>query len=73
MTCFFPKSEVSRAILTKNMKSLACIEKNVKPHSLRIGGHTYYTVYGLDAEFRDYLARRKVKNRPKSIIEPPHI
>ena len=58
---FFPKSEVSRAILTKNMKSLACIEKNVEPHSLRIGGHTYYTVYGLDAEFREYLARRKVK------------
>ena len=23
---------------------LACIEKNIKPHSLRIGGHTYYTV-----------------------------
>ena len=42
------------------MKSVACFDKNVKPHSLRIGGHTFYTVYGLDADFRDYLARRKV-------------
>ena len=33
----------------------------MKPHSLRIGGHTYYTVYGLDSDFRDYIARRKVK------------
>ena len=57
---FFPKSEITRAVLTRNMVDIACIEKNIKPHSLRIGGHTYYTVYGLDAGFRDYLARRKV-------------
>ena len=43
------------------MKRIACIQKNVKPHSLLIGGHTYYTVYGMDSDFRDYLARRKVK------------
>ena len=42
------------------MQELACIQKHVKPHSLRIGGHTFYTVYGLDSDFRDYLARRKV-------------
>ena len=42
------------------MRDIAGIEKNVKPHSLRIGGHTYYTVYGLNSDFRDYLARRKV-------------
>ena len=58
---FFPVKEISRHVLTKTMKSVACIKKNVKPHSLRIGGHTYYTVYGLDSGFRDYLARRKVK------------
>ena len=57
---FFSLSEITRVVLTKNMKDLSCIEKNVKPHSLRIGGHTYYTVYGLEPGFRDYLARRKV-------------
>ena len=58
---FFPVKEISRLVLTKTMKSVACINKNVKPHSLRIGGHTYYTVYGLDSNFQDYLVRRKVK------------
>ena len=31
-----------------------------KPHSLRIGGHTFYTVHGMNADLRDYLARRAV-------------
>ena len=44
------------------MGDVAGIEKNVEPHSLQIGGHTYYTVYGLDTDFRVYLARRKVKS-----------
>ena len=57
---FFHSSVISSKVLIKYMKRVACIEKNVKPHSLRIGGHTFYTVYGLDADFRDYLARRKV-------------
>ena len=59
---FFPVKEITRLVLTKTMRSVACIEKNVKPHSLRIGGHTYYTLYGLNSNFRDYLARRKVKS-----------
>ena len=58
---FFPPKEFTRTVLTQNMKEIACLQKFVKPHSLRIGGHTYYTVYGLDCDFRDYLARRKVK------------
>ena len=29
-----------------------------KPHSLRIGGHTFYTVHGMNPDLRDYLARR---------------
>ena len=59
---FFPPSEVTRPILTQNMQKLARMQRHVKPHSLRIGGHTFYTVYGLDSDFRDYLARRKVDN-----------
>ena len=31
-----------------------------KPHSLRIGGHTWYTVHGMDPDLRDYLARRAI-------------
>ena len=31
-----------------------------KPHSLRIGGHTFYTMHGMSADLRDYLARRVV-------------
>ena len=67
---FFPPNEITRPVLTKNMKSIACIQKNVKPHSLRIGGHTYYTVYGLDSDFRDYLARRKVKGATQTYYRP---
>ena len=31
-----------------------------KPHSLRIGGHTWYTIHGMNPDLRDYLARRAV-------------
>ena len=31
-----------------------------KPHSLRIGGHTYYTVHNMNPDLRDYLARRAI-------------
>ena len=31
-----------------------------KPHSLRIGGHTFYTVHGMNPDLRDFLARRAV-------------
>ena len=31
-----------------------------KPHSLRIGGHTFYTSKGMSADLRDFLARRVV-------------
>ena len=41
---FFPPNEITRTVLTQNMKGIACIKKNAKPHSLRIGGQTYYTV-----------------------------
>ena len=31
-----------------------------KPHSLRIGGHTFYTMHGMSADLRDFLARRVI-------------
>ena len=33
---------------------------HVKPHSLRIGGHTFYTMKGMSADLRDFLARRVI-------------
>ena len=68
---FFPSSEITNSVLTKTMVKVACIEKNIKPHSLRIGGHTFYTVYGLDTDFRDYLARRKVNKCTQTYYRAP--
>ena len=32
----------------------------IKTHSLRIGGHTYFTAMGMNPDLTDYLGRRKV-------------
>ena len=32
----------------------------LKSHSLRIGGHTYFTAMGMAPDLTDYLGRRKV-------------
>ena len=32
----------------------------LKSHSLRIGGHTYFTAMGMTPDLTDYLGRRKV-------------
>ena len=32
----------------------------IKTHSLRIGGHTYFTAMGMAPDLTDYLGRRKV-------------
>ena len=71
---FFPTYEITTVVLTKYMRAVACAEKNIKPHSLRIGGHTYYTVYGLEPDFRDYLARRKVNKSTATYYRAsPHL
>ena len=33
----------------------------IKTHSLRIGGHTYFTAMGMNPDLTNYLGRRKVK------------
>ena len=33
----------------------------IKTHSLRIGGHTYFTAMGMNRDLTNYLGRRKVK------------
>ena len=34
----------------------------IKTHSLRIGGHTYFTAMGMNRDLTNYLGRRKVKD-----------
>ena len=34
----------------------------IKTHSLRIGGHTYFTAMGMNPDLTNYLGRRKVKD-----------
>ena len=34
----------------------------IKTHSLRIGGHTYFTAMGMNQDLTNYLGRRKVKD-----------
>ena len=71
---FFPGAEITRAVLTKNMKGFCCLEKNVKPYSLGICVHTYYIVFGLETCFRDYLARRKVNKAVQTYYRAsPHL
>ena len=57
-----------------NSKSFIVTSKGKIARFLRIGGHTYYTVYGLDSDFRDYLARRKVKKSTMTYYRAsPHL
>ena len=34
--------------------------KNFAPHSLRIGGHTFYSVKNMDSDFLHFLGRRAI-------------
>lgn len=66
---FSPPQEITRALLTQSMIDVACMQKSLKPHSLRIGGHTYYTVFGLNSNFRDYLLAVRWETPHKHTIE----
>lgn len=55
----------SPAALTSYLHLLSSRQLNdspyhFKPHSLRIGGHTFYTMKGMSADLRDFLARRVI-------------
>ena len=61
----FPKNVVSRPTLndylrfmTRNQRSLG--GNRFTPHSLRIGGHTFYSVKNMDADFLHFLGRRAI-------------
>ena len=61
----FDPNVFSPAALTSYLQLLSSRQVNdspnrFKPHSLRIGGHTFYTMKGMSADLRDFLARRVI-------------
>ena len=61
---FDPKS-FSPAALTSYLRLFSTKPFTTSPdlfksHSLRIGGHTFYTMHGMSADLRDFLARRVI-------------
>ena len=58
----FPKNTITAKALTIHLESLTNIQGRFTPHSLRIGGHTFYSVRNMPGEFVSFLSRRKVSN-----------
>lgn len=56
----FPKHIITAKALTTYLESLTNIQGRYTPHSLRIGGHTFYAVRRMPSEFVSFLGRRKV-------------
>ena len=63
--CLFDPLIFTPAALTSYLGHLAGKTAGQPPnpfrsHSLRIGGHTFYTIHNMNLDLRDYLARRAV-------------
>ena len=56
----FPKEKVTPKSLTLYLQGLTNIRNRYTPHSLRIGGHTFYTVRNMPSDFVSFLGRRKI-------------
>ena len=60
----FPRKLVVPKLMTKFLDFVARADKKKKskfaPHSLRIGGHTFYSVNNMASDFIDFLARRGI-------------
>ena len=57
---FFSPSALTSYLQLFSCRHVANDPTHFKPHSLRIGGHTFYTTKGMSADLRDFLARRVV-------------
>ena len=57
-----PKNLLTAKALTLYLESLTNIQGRFTPHSLRIGGHTFYTASNMLGEFASSFGRRKVSN-----------
>ena len=61
----FPKKILSSPILSDYLRYIAGKQRGISggkftPHSLRIGGHTFYTMKNMDADFTHFLGRRAI-------------
>ena len=61
----FPKNKVSTSILPDYLQFIAHKRGDLRgnrftPHSLRIGGHTFYSIKNMDADFVHFLGRRAI-------------
>ena len=56
----FPKNTITAKAMAMYFESLTNIQGRYTPHSLRIGGHTFYSVRNLPDEFVSFLGCRKV-------------
>ena len=61
----FPKTIITSEVLRNYMRFLANNSESLDgqlftPHSLRIGGHTFFAMKNLDADFLHFLGRRAI-------------
>ena len=56
----FPKPAMSSQILGSYMTLLAQSSRIFTPHSLRIGGHTFFSVQNMHEDFVQFLGRRSI-------------
>ena len=56
----FPPKTLSARALGLYMNYVANSSASFSPHSLRIGGHTFYSVHNMHEDFVHYLGRRKI-------------
>ena len=61
---FFPKNTIKSEILSNYLRFVArrstLGKRKFTPHSLRIGGHTFYSIKNLDPDFVHFLGRRAI-------------
>ena len=61
----FPKRIISSPLLTDYLRYIAGKQGGLgggkfTPHSLRTGGHTFFTMKNMDADFTHFLGRRAI-------------
>ena len=56
----FPPKRVTAPTLTKYLLTFTGTRPNFAPHSLRIGGHTFYSLQNMHDDFIHFLGRRKI-------------
>ena len=64
-TVIFPKARIRTEVLSNYMRFLTnnsqCLGgRKFTPHSLRIGGHTFFSMKNLDEDFVHFLGRRAI-------------